>query len=364
MIFYATLTILSQLCFGLDVKNINNSAHSPCDSERQKATLEEMKTKTKLMIQERKMKIGEVQRAAELSRKSADQQILDSERAFSALIQSAQRSLARVAEEIKERQRRTQREADMIIQELKQEVSELSKRQAELNDNLDYNQSFSFKNWTEVTVPQPSYEETVTTSMNALKETLAQETRTLLRRAELNRIKQFMVDVTLDQNTAHPSLVLSKDRKQVYCGNINQNLPDNPERFDTAPNVLGKQSFSSGRFYFEVQVEGKISWDVGVVHESISRKGSINARPDDGYWAICLRRGEQYKASGVRLTLLSPLNRLGVFVDCEKGLISFYDADSAEIIHKFTDLLFKEKLYPFFSPSINHGGLNTAPLVL
>lgn len=352
---------MSQLCFGLDVKNIN-SAHSPRDSERQKAKLEEMKTKTKLMIQERKRKIGEVQRSAELSRKSADRQISDSERDFAALIRSAQRSLARVAEEIKERQRRTQREADRIIQELQQETSELSKREAELNnDNLGSNQSFPFKNWTEVTVPQPSYEETVMTSVNALKEMLAEETRTLLRRAEL---KQFTVDVTLDQNTAHPSLVLSKDRKQVYCGNVKQNLPDNPERFDTAPNVLGKQSFSSGRFYFEVQVEGKISWDVGVVHESISRKGSINARPDDGYWAICLRREGQYKASGVHLTLLTPLNRLGVFVDCEKGFISFYNADSAEIIYKYTDLLFTEKLYPFFSPSINHGGLNTAPLVL
>ncbi len=90
------------------------------------------------------------------------------------------------------------------------------------------------------------------------------------------------MDVTLDPDTALSYLILSDDGKQVRHGDIRHKLPDKPERFDPCPCVLGKEGFSSGRFYFEVQVKGKTEWDLGVVRESINRKGPITARPSDG----------------------------------------------------------------------------------
>lgn len=179
----------------------------------------------------------------------------------------------------------------------------------------------------------------------------------------MNRVQDFDKDVTLDPNTANPYLILSDDGKQVHCSNIKQNMPDNPERFNTACNVLGNQSFSSGRLYFEVQVEGKTAWDLGVVSESIDRKGSVDAKPENGYWTIALRNGEKYVASAVSISMKHRPSKVGVFVDY-KGLVSFYDVDSAELIHSYTNCAFKEKLFPFFSPSIHHSGANTAPLVI
>uniref|UniRef100_A0A3B3XDI0 B30.2/SPRY domain-containing protein n=1 Tax=Poecilia mexicana TaxID=48701 RepID=A0A3B3XDI0_9TELE len=86
------------------------------------------------------------------------------------------------------------------------------------------------------------------------------------------KVQRFAVDVTLDPDTAYPWLILSDDGKQVKHGDVRKNLPDNPERFSKCVNVLGQQSFSSGRFYFEVQVKGKTKWDLGVARESIKRK--------------------------------------------------------------------------------------------
>lgn len=60
------------------------------------------------------------------------------------------------------------------------------------------------------------------------------------------------VDVVLDSNTANSVLIVSSDRKQVRHGGTRQELPDNPERFDTLLGVLGKEGYSSGAFYFEV----------------------------------------------------------------------------------------------------------------
>ncbi len=104
------------------------------------------------------------------------------------------------------------------------------------------------------------------------------------------------MDVALDPDRAQTDLILSDDGKQVRCGDIRQKLQDTPERFDKGHCVLGKEGFSSGRCYFELQVKGKTDWDLGVVGESINRKGTIRLSPSDGYWTVWLRNGDDYKA--------------------------------------------------------------------
>ncbi|XP_028426820.1 uncharacterized protein LOC114550330 [Perca flavescens] len=187
------------------------------------------------------------------------------------------------------------------------------------------------------------------------------------KKPKLKSVQQFAVDVTLDPDTAHPHLILSSDRKQVHHGDVRKKLPHNPERFETCVNILGKQSFSSGRFYFEVQVKGKTAWVLGVAKNSIKRKGSITASPENGYWTIMMRNGEEYEANDDCPVSLSPNHhpqRVGVFVDYDEGLVSFYDADAADLLYSYTSCSFTEKLYPFLSPCTNNGGKNSAPLII
>ncbi|KAI5607678.1 zinc finger protein RFP, partial [Silurus asotus] len=175
------------------------------------------------------------------------------------------------------------------------------------------------------------------------------------------------VDVILDPDSAHPKLILSADGKHVTCGDEEQNLPDTPQRFTKYGNVVGKQSFSSGRFYYEVQVRGKTKWDLGVVRENINRKGKITVTPQNGFWTVVLRNETQYIAGAdppVPLTLREKVEKVGVFVDYDEGLVSFYDVNSRSHIYSFTGQTFTEKLYPFFSPCLNNGGKNSAPLII
>ncbi|KAI5088077.1 bloodthirsty [Silurus meridionalis] len=174
----------------------------------------------------------------------------------------------------------------------------------------------------------------------------------------LAKMKKFAVDVILDPDTAHPYLILSADGKQVTCGDEWQNLPDTPQRFNLCPCVVGRQSFSSGRFYYEVQVREKTEWYLGVVRENINRKGEIILRPRYGFWTVGLRNENQYKARAgpsVPLTLREKVEKVGVFVDYEEGLVSFYEVNSRSHIYTFTGQTFTEKLYPFFSPDLNNG---------
>ncbi|XP_069024025.1 E3 ubiquitin-protein ligase TRIM39-like isoform X4 [Embiotoca jacksoni] len=269
--------------------------------------------------------------------------------------------------------------AEGFITDLQQEISELMKRSSEVEqlsrstDHLHLLQSFSSltaapptEDRTEVSVRPPSYEGTVVRAVVQLEETLRKK-RKLLFEAELKRLQQSAVDVTLDPDTAHPNIILSDDGKQVNHCDVRKNLPDNPERFSFCVSVLAKQSFSAGRFYFEVQVKGKTKWDLGVVRESINRKGNIISTPQKGFWTINLRNGNEYKALAgppVRLSLGSGPEKMGVFVDYEDGLVSFCDVDASALIYSFTGCSFTDKLLPYFSPCLNEDGKNSAPLII
>ncbi|KAJ4938242.1 hypothetical protein JOQ06_002867 [Pogonophryne albipinna] len=348
--------------------------------EGKKAVLGKTEAEIQQMIQKRRLKIQEMNGSVELSKEGADREIADGVQVFTALKESVERSQAELIDTIKEKQRETEEQAEGFIKELEQEVSELKKRSSEVEqlsrseDQLHLLQSFTSlnaaqptKNWTEVRVRPPSYEGTVRRAVTQLEETLRKQMKTLLSELELKRVQQSEVGVTLDPDTASPDLILSDDGKQVKHGDVMKNLPDNPERFDSCANVLAKQSFSSGRFYYEVQVKGKTEWDLGVARESINRKGKITLSPQKGYWVIVLRNENEYIAGAgpaVRLSLKSQPEKVGVFVDYEEGLVSFYDVNAAALIHSFTGCCFKEKLYPYFGPHLNNGGKNSAPLII
>ncbi|KAI4896776.1 hypothetical protein NFI96_003611 [Prochilodus magdalenae] len=100
-------------------------------------------------------------------------------------------------------------------------------------------------------------------------------------------------------------------------------------------------------------------WDLGVVRESSNRKGMISASPEDGQWSVFLRNKTEYTAldsPSVRLSLKQAPQKVGVFVDYEEGLVSFYDVEARSHIYSFTGQSFNEKIYPVFSPCTNEGG--------
>ena len=188
-----------------------------------------------------------------------------------------------------------------------------------------------------------------------------------LRDAELKRVQQYEVDVTLDPDTAHPKLILSEDGKQVHCGGVAKVLPVNPIRCTGYTCVLTRQSFSSGRFYFEVQVKDKTAWWLGVVRESIDRKGETTWTPETGYWFLQYTNGPLVFSDNppVGLPLRAELQKVGVFVDYDEGLVSFYDVEARVHIYSATGCTFSEPLYPFLCPGNNdYKGDNSAPLII
>lgn len=126
------------------------------------------------------------------------------------------------------------------------------------------------------------------------------------------------------------------------------------------------QGFTSGRHYWEVEVGDKTSWDLGVAQESVNRKGLVVLCPGDGFWAVCLRGGCEYRACAEPAELLSLPQRprvVGVFLDHEDGTVSFYDAEAKSLIYSFTRFAFTQAMFPFFNPDVSDDR-NTSPLII
>ncbi|XP_056104730.1 E3 ubiquitin-protein ligase TRIM39-like [Rhinichthys klamathensis goyatoka] len=356
-----------QTCVCLSCTEGEHRTHNTVPIEEESR---EKKTAVRQMIQDRMKMIQEIQHSVELRMKNTEKDKSSSDKIFKVLIFYIEKCQSDRMEMIDEQQKAAEKQTEDLIKELQQEITELEQL-SHTDDHLHLIQMSSSldsrphtKNWTEIRIDS---------GVNSMYRALAQLKKTLDTIMEkhnptgLTFVQNYAVDVTLDPDTANPHLILSDDGKQVSCGDIEQDVPKTPKRFDVVCCVLAKEGFSSGRFYYEVQVKGKTDWTLGVIRESINRKEQITLSPADGVWTVILCNENQYIACdypSVSLSLRVKPEKVGLFVDYEEGLVSFYDVESRCHLYSFTAQTFTEKLYPVFNPCPNGKGKNSNPLII
>ncbi|XP_077305697.1 E3 ubiquitin-protein ligase TRIM39-like isoform X1 [Lithobates pipiens] len=173
---------------------------------------------------------------------------------------------------------------------------------------------------------------------------------------DLKTKRQFSImeksDILLDIKTASNRTFISKNLKSAAGSNKPENKPDDPERF-TVRQVMSTQSFSSGRHYWEVDVNGATEWLVGVAAQSIERK-TEGIESFIGYndksWGLTQRTGLQarHKDYVKKLDSSSSLKTVGIYLDYDEGCLSFYQlCDPIRHLHTFTTT-FTEPLHAAF----------------
>lgn len=158
-----------------------------------------------------------------------------------------------------------------------------------------------------------------------------------------------LAPVSLDPNTAHPRLSLSDDLTSVHYSSPRPVLPSNPERFHISAEVLGWAALCSGAHSWDVEVGASDDWILGLASSSVKRDEEVQARPENGFWTLCLRDGE-YRAMASPpkpLAVKRRLQRVRVQFDWDAGEVSFSCPAEGCVLHTFTHT-FTEKVLPYF----------------
>ncbi|NWI10120.1 TRI39 ligase, partial [Crypturellus soui] len=175
-------------------------------------------------------------------------------------------------------------------------------------------------------------------------------------------------DVTLDADTAHPRLEVSEDGKSVVDTHNTRNVPKTKKRFDSHAFLLAKEGYTSGKYYWEVDVGKRRNWEVGIAREPVTRKGTLTLSPEKGFWVIGLSDGRDYWARTepwTRLAVSEKSPRIGIFLDTTAKQLSFYNVSKKTAVYTFSlggDSRQEGKFFPFFATGSFSAKLDNEPL--
>lgn len=149
--------------------------------------------------------------------------------------------------------------------------------------------------------------------------------------------KSYGCSPSLNAASTHPHLQISEDRRTLKQIRSFQTCPN-----ESHSQVLGSESFSSGRRYWEVDVSNCGRCCVGVAYKTMPHNGvGKECWLGQNSMSWCVEKyGNTIKVlhGGVELFEIAnslDFNKVGIFLDWEERLLSFYRHDTTELLHSF-----------------------------
>lgn len=391
--------------------------------EKRKDELKHLKKQVEDVLTEKVTMEDNITQSVVKSRQKMEKTKTETNRVFDALVTLIELRKSKLIDSLEEKQKAAEQKAEAQLRKLRSDINKHKELMAKLEefsnteDNFKVLQEFPcvpglLKTDYSVLrqIQSPLNLDTVRSLMSKMKDILNEEMDDVMSEIDcadkansedqtqspkkvfhddLEKIQKCCaVKVTLDPYTAHPCLLVSENGRKVCDVGRKQKISDNSTRFDFFHFVFAKEGFSSGRFYFEVMLKKQGDWEIGVARESISKKGlNLSLSPENGcwtlgsYWGCCQANANP----PVNLPLKKEPERIGVFVDYEEGVVSFYDVDRRALIYSFVGCAFtvskphekhsskktyigtpaKTMIYPMFRPSSEAGSghLEITPLI-
>uniref|UniRef100_G1TAE1 Tripartite motif containing 77 n=1 Tax=Oryctolagus cuniculus TaxID=9986 RepID=G1TAE1_RABIT len=169
----------------------------------------------------------------------------------------------------------------------------------------------------------------------------------------IETLRYFQVTVTLDPERFNQHMFLQGDLRSLHIGCFPHDVPCLPER----PGCFlawGGQTFTSGRYYWEVEVGNSCNWAVGVCNGFWKEKyRNTKTFVDEGLFLIaCVKEDAHYSFFTTSPLLVQyvarPINRIGLFLDYEARTMSFLDVDHSSLIYTIPSCYFSIHLKPIF----------------
>ncbi|XP_072232841.1 tripartite motif-containing protein 16-like [Leuresthes tenuis] len=368
------------ICYLCSMDEHKDHETVPMEAERteKQKELEGSRQQIQQRIQDREKDVKLLQQEVEAIDGSADQAVEDSEKIFTELIRLIQKRSSDVKQQLRSQQETEVSRVKELQRKLKQEISELKRKDTELEQlshTEDHNQFLhsypslsalrESTHSSSIKVRPLRYFEDVTAAVSELREKLqdvlreqwtnisltVSEVDVLLPEPEPTTRAGFLkysCEITLDPDTAYAHLLLSEENRKATYMKQEQSYSSHPDRFTAWHQVLGRESLS-GRCYWEVESRrGGVR--VAVTYKNIRRAGRLNEcllGCNDKSWALCCDKNSYTFWHNNVKTPLSGLQffRVGVYLDHRAGVLSFYSvSDTMTLIHR-VQTTFTQPLY-------------------
>ncbi|XP_048011505.1 tripartite motif-containing protein 16-like [Megalobrama amblycephala] len=369
--------LICLLCTMDEHKNHDTVSAAAQRTEKQEQ-LKETQKSFQQRIQQREKDLQQLREAVESHKLSAQTAVEDSERIFTELIRSIERSRSEATQRIRDQEKTAVSRAEGQLERLEQEINDLRRRDAELEqllhtqDHIHFLQSFQ-----SLSAPPESTDvndnpfsslssfddvrESVSQLRDKLEDFFKEELRKISDRGTFtnfvprtrNDFLQYSHQLTLDPNTLNKRLRLSENNTVFTFTETEQAYPDHPDRFDVFQ-VLCRECVC-GRCYWEIEWSGIDDVRIAVSYKSISRKGKGNEclfGYNDQSWSLyCSKFSCSFRHNNIKTDLPVEFisSRIGVYVDHSAGTLSFYSVniDTMILIHT-VQTTFTQPLYPGF----------------
>ncbi|CAM4413329.1 unnamed protein product [Leuciscus chuanchicus] len=366
------------LCKEYEHKNHKTVSTAAQRTEKQKQ-LKETQMKIRQRIQQRQKDLHQLREAVESHKRSAHTAVEDSEKIFTEIIRSIERSRSEATQRLRDQEKTAVSRAEGRLERLEQEINDLRRRDAELEQlshthhHIQFLQSFQSLSAPPESTDEPDVSFSSLSSFDGVRESVRQLRDKLedFCKEELKKISdrvsftnmnpktrndflQYSHQLTLDLNTVNTLLSLSERNRVITYTDTQQSYPDHPDRFDHWRQVLCRESVC-GRCYWEIEWSGYNGVYISVSYKSISRKGSgyecVFGRNDQSWSLFCSSSRYTFWHNKIRtvLPVKSISRRIGVYVDHSAGTLSFYSvSDTMSLIHT-VQTTFTQTLYPGFN---------------
>ncbi|XP_060899537.1 tripartite motif-containing protein 16-like [Labrus mixtus] len=336
-------------------------------SERQRE-LEVSRQNIQQRIQDREKDVKLLQQEVEAINGSADKTVRNSEKIFTELIRLMEKRRSDVKQQVRSQQQTEVSRVRELQEKLEQEITELKRRDAELeklSHTEDHNQFLhDYPSLSPLSESTPSsnikirplrFFEDVTAAVSEVRDKLQDvlrekwtnisqtvtEADVLLSGPEPEpktraEFLKYSCDITLDPNTAQTYLLLSDENRKVTVMR-EQSYSSHPDRFTYWCQVLSKESLM-GRCYWEVK-RGGGGVSVAVTYKNISRGSShecLFGRNDKSWALYCDSNSYNFWSNKVSTPVSGPQSsRVGVYLDHRAGILSFYSiSETMTLLHR------------------------------
>ncbi|KAM5223961.1 tripartite motif-containing protein 43-like [Hipposideros larvatus] len=166
----------------------------------------------------------------------------------------------------------------------------------------------------------------------------------------VDRLNRFRVEISFTNEITNHNIRLFDDMRSLRFmrDSLCASLDPGPSNYYAS---WGDQVFTSGKHYWELHVDDSWDWAVGVCKESCVRKNGTLIGSQDTLLLLCVKEDNGYTlwttAPMTRQFIEKPLGRVGVFLDADRGSLSFVDVAKRSLIWAYPHGIFNFPVRPF-----------------